>query len=1552
MAKKRGKGQTLAELTAAGAKAQANRDYELAIEYYTEALKRAGLSTEDECALRESRAGCCEQMGDTAAQIIDLKASNRLLKLRSERGDIELAIINSVSQGLASELELDALINQAGEQLRLIFDADIVYVALHNVQTNMIEFPYEYGGQIQAMPFGESLISQIIETGEPLLIDEDARDRSEELEFDRIGVSAKSYLGVPIMAGKRAIGAISVQSTRKEGRFNEADLRLLTTIAANIGTAIANARLFRQIQRQARRQAGLFRLSAELATMLDEAAVCQQLADGLQDEALGYHYLAVFLVDEDTGDRVAKSISRPVNIDDALIGLWYVADLRLPPGAGLSERPLLDGQPHYSPDVTQEPTYQSSGLDGSEVDVPLSIGGKVLGVLTVESREKNAFDEADIDVLTAAANLAAVAIQRARLYSEVQRQKEYFEALVVNSPVAIVTSDSDGIVETVNPAFERLFGYTHDEAVGRNLDHLVANEATREEAIDYTTQTAVGKYIHAVIRRCRKDGSLVDVEIQGVPVFVDDVQIGIMALYQDIRDINELDRVRAEVQRQKEYFETLVVNSPVAIVTADRDSIIETVNPAFEELFGYTRDEAVGRNLDDLVACGSLRDEAVGYTQQAKAGQHVRVVTQRCRKDGSLVDVELQAVPVTVDGERVGVMVLYHDITPLVRARTEVQRQKEYFEALVANSPVAIVTGDSDGMVGTVNPAFEKLFGYAEDEAVGRNLDDLVAPGPLHEEAVGFTRQAEVGQHVRAVTQRCRKDGSMVDVELQAVPVFVDNQQFGLMALYHDIRDISELDRIRAEVQRQKEYFEALVVNSPVAIATGDSTGIVETVNPAFERLFGYTEDEAVGRNLDDLVANETTREEAVDFTRRGAAGEHVRAVTRRCRKDGSLVDVEIQGVPVFVDNQQIGVMALYHDIRDISELDRVRAEVQRRKEYFETLVVNSPVAIATVDRDGIIETANPAFERLFGYAEDEAVGCNLDDLVAPGPLHEEAVGFSAQAAAGRLVRVATQRSRKDGVLVDVELQAVPVNVDGEWVASMGLYYDISELVRARQEAEAASEAKSVFLANMSHELRTPLNAIIGFTRIVQRKGKDTLPNKQVENLDKVLSSAEHLLGLINTILDLAKVEAGHIDAHPTTFDLAELVAMCMTTAQPLLKKGVKLVKEIDPDLPSIFSDQEKVRQILLNLLSNAAKFTQEGSITLAVRREDNEWKISVADTGIGIPEEALGTIFEAFEQADSGTTRKYGGTGLGLAISRSLARFLGGELAATSVEAVGSTFTLTLPPRYGQVEPPPQVAPAMPAAPLKTDRPVILAIDDDPDVIYLLEESLSEAGYQVVGARSGDEGLQLARKLQPLAITLDVLMPNMDGWQVLYELKAHAATKKIPVVMLTVVDKRALGFRLGAADYLVKPLDGEAVLASLEQLRQISEGPSHKRVLVVDDDPQVLSMVCQLLEEEPYEVATAADGIAALESIETQPPDVILLDLIMPRLDGFGVVKKLRHDRERQHIPIIVLTAKLLTTDEAAHLEKSVVKVIQKEGLEAGHLIRELQRALSASGE
>jgi signal transduction histidine kinase/CheY-like chemotaxis protein len=499
------------------------------------------------------------------------------------------------------------------------------------------------------------------------------------------------------------------------------------------------------------------------------------------------------------------------------------------------------------------------------------------------------------------------------------------------------------------------------------------------------------------------------------------------------------------------------------------------------------------------------------------------------------------------------------------------------------------------------------------------------------------------------------------------------------------------------------------------------------------------------------------------------------------------------------------------------------------------------------------------------------------------------------------------------------------------------------ELQDANQRLQDASRHKSEFLANMSHELRTPLNAIIGFTRLVMRRTKDILPEKQYENLDKILISSDHLLQLINGILDLSKIEAGRMEVRPGVVNLLELIDSCLRTVEALVKTDrLRLQKDVPDRLLALFTDGEKLKQILINLLSNAVKFTEAGTITVSVQQSSNMVSIAVSDTGIGIPPDALEMIFEEFRQADSSSTRRYGGTGLGLSISRHFARLLGGDVTVQSQVGVGSTFTVTVPSHF-------RVA----ASPTTRDEVgnrdagsengrVILAIDDDPDVIYLLRENLAEAGYRVVGALSGEDGLQKAKNLKPYAITLDIMMPSMNGWEVLHQLKADSTTRDVPVVVVSIIDNKDLGYHLGAFDYLLKPLDRDAILSALSRVHQ-ARGP----LLVVDDDPMVADMVRQLLEGEPYQVTAVEDGQQALEAIARDRPSVILLDLVMPRMDGFELLKRLKTDDRYRQIPVIVLTAKHLTADERNALQSSVRSVIEKLSLDREGLIQELRGAL-----
>ena len=613
----------------------------------------------------------------------------------------------------------------------------------------------------------------------------------------------------------------------------------------------------------------------------------------------------------------------------------------------------------------------------------------------------------------------------------------------------------------------------------------------------------------------------------------------------------------------------------------------------------------------------------------------------------------------------------------------------------------------------------------------------------------------------------------------------------------------------------------------------------------------------------------------------------------------------------------------------------RLFTAAQEQKQYFAELVANSPVAIVTLDvRHNVVE-CNPAFETLYGYPATEVVGHNLDDLIATEATRSEAVAYTEQALASQPVHVISQRRRKDGTLVDVEVLGVPVVVNGRRVGLMALYHDITELLRARRDAEAANNAKSQFLASMSHELRTPLNAIIGYSEMLQEDATDRGDTTPLPDLQKIHSAGKHLLALINDVLDLSKIEAGKMQLFVETFEVAPLVEQVATTVRPLVDKNAnRLEVRCAPDVGTMHSDATRVRQVLLNLLSNASKFTEQGVIRLGVDRAGPDIVFCVRDTGIGMTPEQLGRLFEAFSQAEASTAAKYGGTGLGLAISRRFCQLMGGELTVESEAGTGSTFTVHLP-----AEAPAESAPAETAA--RTGRTsgtagTVLVIDDDAAARELVARFLEKEGMAVIGAADGAAGLKAARERRPQVITLDVMMPGLDGWSVLTALKSDAATAEIPVVMLSVVDERNLGFALGASEYLTKPVDRDRLADVLRKYRRPG-GP--RRVLVVEDDAVTRAALRKEMESEGWEVVEAEHGRAALECTVGRVPDLVLLDLMMPEMNGFEFLEALRQREDWRGVPVVVLTAKELTDDDHRRLNGGVAQVVAKGGRGLGAL-------------
>jgi signal transduction histidine kinase/DNA-binding response OmpR family regulator len=515
---------------------------------------------------------------------------------------------------------------------------------------------------------------------------------------------------------------------------------------------------------------------------------------------------------------------------------------------------------------------------------------------------------------------------------------------------------------------------------------------------------------------------------------------------------------------------------------------------------------------------------------------------------------------------------------------------------------------------------------------------------------------------------------------------------------------------------------------------------------------------------------------------------------------------------------------------------------------------------------------------------------------------------------------------------------------------TVAVYSDVRGV--ARDQAVKASGAKSQFLANMSHELRTPLNAIIGYSELLLEEAEDLDQDDFVPDLKKIQGAGKHLLALINDVLDLSKIEAGKIELYIETFEVGHMIGDVAATIEPLAEKnGNRLAIDCPGDVGRMRSDLTKVRQTLFNLLSNACKFTEAGTVTLQARREAGSeggfMTFTVSDEGIGMTPEQVDKVFEAFTQADTSTTRNYGGTGLGLAITREFCQMLGGDIVCASEPGKGSTFTIRLPIESTAAEEE-EAAAAPSAAEQPADAPLVLVVDDDQVVRDLLGRHLTRSGYRVETATGGEEGLALARELRPDAITLDVLMPTMDGWAVLAALKDDPEVADIPVVMITILDDRNIGFSLGAKEFLSKPIDSDKLLGLMERLCPTG---GRRRALVVEDDPGTRNLFKRILKKRDWSLVEAENGRVGLERLKDFVPDVILLDLMMPEMDGFAFLEKLREEEAWQAIPVIVVTAKSLTKAERERLNGSVEQLIQKSDANLEALLTELSEQLPKRG-
>ena len=723
--------------------------------------------------------------------------------------------------------------------------------------------------------------------------------------------------------------------------------------------------------------------------------------------------------------------------------------------------------------------------------------------------------------------------------------------------------------------------------------------------------------------------------------------------------------------------------------------------------------------------------------------------------------------------------------------------------------------------------------------------------------------------------------------------------------------------------------------------------GYFVDLNPAWERTLGFTIEELKAKPFIDFIHPDDRESTIAEAETIMTTGKDVVSFENRYQcKDGDYRWI-LWSATVSIEKR------LYYAVgRDITRRKQTEDALEQEQSLLSTFLDNTPDHIYFKDRASRFIRINKALTKLFHLSHaEEAIG-KTDAEFFTEEHAQQAFGDEQEVIRSGAPMEAKEEKETwpSGQETWVSSTKAPLfDKAGEIIGTFGISRDITERVHAQAELQAAKEAaeyanraKSDFLANMSHELRTPLNAIIGFAEILRDELVGSIKPEQKELVIDIHTSGRHLLDMINDILDLSKIEAGTMDLDFETFSIIETMEEVSAVVSALAsKKGIQLTRDFNQNI-SITADKTKFKQILYNLLANGVKFTNEGGrVTTKLEISENLLLFRVIDNGVGISPEDQGMLFQAFTQVDASKARAHEGTGLGLALTKRLVELHGGEIWVESTLGEGSTFSFTLPLQQHVV---PSPAPMPVNHPSSTDNRTILVAEDNEQAAHLLGIYLMEAGYRVEYARDGEEAIAKAAEIRPFAMTLDIMLPKKDGWQVLKALKANPNLQSIPVIIVSITEERQLGFGLGAVDHLVKPIDKTALLASLRSLRLPKQNGS-VRILVIDDDPQAIRLLSTVLETEGYDVLKAYGGQEGIDLAVVEAPALIILDLAMPEVDGFQVVKHLAENSRACEIPIVICTAMDLTHEEKDRLNGQILSVIEKSGDVKQKLLEAIKR-------
>jgi PAS domain S-box-containing protein len=820
------------------------------------------------------------------------------------------------------------------------------------------------------------------------------------------------------------------------------------------------------------------------------------------------------------------------------------------------------------------------------------------------------------------------------------------------------------------------------------------------------------------------------------------------------------------------------------------------------------------------------------------------------------------------------------------RAQTQAQLRasEQRYRSLFESVPIGLYRSTPEGRIVDANDALVQMLGYPSRE----KLLETPAQALFCDPADRQRWQAEMdAKDVVSyfVTQLKRYDGTPIWVVDRARAV---RDPQGTI-LYYDgsLVDITEQRRSQEALRASEARYRALVESSPDGIGIHQD-GRVVFINPAGARLLGAQgPDELVGKSVMDLLHPDYREVVRERIQRSLATGQPAPPLTEKfIRLDGTVIDVEVTAVPIIWE----GRPAMQVVFRDITERKRMEEELKASEERYRDLFENANDGIYILDRAGRIVSFNRKAEEITGYTVEEVRGQSYTLLVSSGPERKKARRAFLKNMRGQPDKTELTIIRKDGREVILELSTRPILQGGQIVGIQGIARDITE----RKELE---RLKSDFISTVSHELRTPLTSIKGYVDLVLAGDVGPLTPEQKEFLTIVSQNTTRLTELINDLLEIERLESGRIEFEFAELDLAEVLEnVARSLHVNAEQKGLEFLTEIPSGL-KVRGDRERLAQVFLNLLSNAIKYTPAGTVELRAHQEDDAIVVEVRDTGIGLSESDLQKLFQKFFRSDNPYVRKVGGTGLGLSIAKAIVERHGGTITVTSQLGQGSTFTVRLP------------------ALARPERPLVLVIEDEVAIARLIAKYIEKMGYRAVTAYSAREGFDQAVRLKPDLITLDVLMPDLDGFALIQQLKAHPETAHIPVIFLSIVQDRQQGLRLGASAFLTKPIDERKFYETVRALLE----PRGQPVLVVDDDRDYAQLLKRLLERQGFSVELAHDGDDALRKILSKRYQLVILDKNLPKRSGLDVLQEMRNSRSLHRVPVIVISGSA-HAEEAEH--------------------------------